>query len=101
MITERDRRLAELRADATAGDLPDILWLLDEIERLDRALETLKPAAMALLQKLDAVHADSRYLAVWQSAQCHIGKYEGPTYTNELMQLEKALILDAVFTPLT
>lgn len=48
-------------------------------------------AAKALLVKLDEVHADPRYQAVWTLARIHSAPYGGPTYTEEVAALRSAL----------
>jgi hypothetical protein len=48
-------------------------------EGLVEALRTLK----ALAKRLEVVHSDTRYKAVWQSYQMHAGVYSEPTYTAE------------------
>jgi hypothetical protein len=52
------------------------------------ALET---AGRALVEKLDAVHADGKYQAVWQISALHVGCYNGPQYGEELDELRAAL----------
>lgn len=51
--------------------------------RKDAAFEGLA-RLKKLVEKLEAVHADPRYLAVWQSYMIHGGRYTEPTYTAEL-----------------
>lgn len=49
MITERDKRLAELRTYVDADEpifSKDGKWLLDEIERLDKELERIHDDAV-------------------------------------------------------
>lgn len=48
-------------------------------------------ALEGLIQKLDAVHADPKYMTVWQIAQLHQGPYDGPKYTDELARARRAL----------
>lgn len=63
MITERDKRLASIRASLDSNFHTtdrDILWLLDEIMRLDKALEAEQARNGALkkaMQQLVASHA--------------------------------------------
>jgi hypothetical protein len=56
-------------------------------------------AARALLERLDLVHADDRYKAVWEIAQLHIGPYTGLQYESELLALRKALVTDEPSSP--
>lgn len=58
-------------------------------------LETIRDRAAALVAKLDQVHADKRFEAVWDTAQAHLGPYTGPSYTAELNALDLALALAA------
>ncbi len=48
-------------------------------------------ALRTLVAKLDAVHADPRYAAVWTMYQVHGGRYTEPTYTVEFQQAKDAL----------
>lgn len=57
-------------------------------------IEQLRPianAAMALRDKLKAIHDDAAYQSVWTVNQLHAGPYQGPTYTDELAALDAAL----------
>jgi polyhydroxyalkanoate synthesis regulator phasin len=74
-----------------------IKWMQRAEER-QRALtasqaevERLKEALTKLVQKLDIVHADSRYEGVWTIAYLHGQSYTGPTYTDELAAARAAL----------
>jgi hypothetical protein len=53
--------------------------------------DEVRRAAQALVDKLDVVHCDSRYIVVWALAKSHLGEYSGPRYTDELAALKKAL----------
>ena len=53
--------------------------------------DRLRLAAQALLDRLTAVHADPAYESVWVVSQMHVGPYAGPTYTEELDALRRAL----------
>lgn len=44
-----------------------------------------------LVRKLEAIHEDPRYKAVWQSFMLHGGQYTEPTYTEELEAAQKIL----------
>jgi len=48
-------------------------------------------AALQLVQQLDRVHKSPEYLSVWTLHQIHAGPYMGPTYTDALLALKKAL----------
>lgn len=67
---------------------------------MPEAAPSLKEAATRFVEKLRLVHADARYQSVWTVAQLHIGPYTGLKYDEELEALKKALVLEAVFTPL-
>jgi hypothetical protein len=56
-----------------------------------RELITVKEAAQSLVNRLREIHADERYKAVWLTAANHNCAYRGPTYTDQLKALEKAL----------
>jgi len=47
--------------------------------------------ARALVEKLDVVHEDPAYKGVWGLHYVHGGHYTGPTYTDELGALRRAL----------
>jgi hypothetical protein len=49
-------------------------------------------AAQALVDRLEFIHADPAYMAVWTSNHIHNGPYSGPQYKNELDDLKAALI---------
>ena len=55
------------------------------------AAPTMAEALKALLDQLDAVHADPRYRSVWEVSQLHVGPYNGPTYTAEYEAARAAL----------
>jgi hypothetical protein len=76
--------LAALKADSRN------FWKLDAEKARDE-LATLKALATSLCDRMEVVHNDRRYFAVWQNAQNHMGKYEGPTYTDELGALQDAV----------
>lgn len=56
------------------------------------ALQAALAAAAALVARLDAVHADPRYQAVWAMYQIHGGQYTEPKYETELAALRDALL---------
>jgi hypothetical protein len=68
-------------------NLRGIVALRNNAERL---LDVARKAR-ALSDKLEAIHDDPRYQAVWMSYQVHGGNYLEPTYMNELDALRKAL----------
>ncbi len=53
----------------------------------------IRRAAAALVAKLDTIHEDHRYQAVWTIAQAHNGSYEGPQYRDELEALRSLLTI--------
>ena len=53
--------------------------------------DPLLEAAKALVNKLQQIHANPIYQGVWSIAQIHTGPYNGPTYVDELSELEKAI----------
>jgi len=48
-------------------------------------------ALSKLVRKLEAVHEDPRYKAVWESFMIHGGRYTEPTYTEEFESAQKLL----------
>ena len=55
----------------------------------------LAEALRTLVEKLDAVHADPRFQAVWTSYMVHGGRYTEPRYDKEL-SAAKAALTDAL-----
>ncbi len=53
--------------------------------------DELRSAAQALVDKLEAVHADPQYISVWQLNYIHGGRYTGPQYDKELAALKVVL----------
>lgn len=53
----------------------------------------IRKAAAALVAKLDAIHEDPRYQAVWIIAKVRNGSYEGPQYRDELEALRSLLTI--------
>jgi hypothetical protein len=53
-------------------------------QQLQTERDTLCLLLGTLVRKLDAVHEDERYKAVWTSYMLHGGRYTEPTYTEEL-----------------
>ncbi len=54
--------------------------------------DELTKAAQALLDKLDSLPNDPRYMGVWTLFHTHGFKYDGPFYHEELEGLRKALL---------
>jgi hypothetical protein len=52
---------------------------------------TVREALQALVARLRAVHGSDSYRAVWTLHAMHGGRYDGPTYTDELDAAEAAL----------
>lgn len=63
------------------------------IVRAVNSHEALVEALSALVEKLDLVHDDPRYEAVWTISQLHAGPYTGPQYDKELEAGRLALSL--------
>jgi hypothetical protein len=64
--------------------------ILSKAEALMRD-EEIRRKAKALVEKIEAIHADNRYRAVWEVAFVHGYKYDGPQYVEELSALKTAL----------
>ena len=62
-----------------------------EINELEQRISTLEAALRGLVDRLDIVHADSKYRAVWTLHMIHNGPYDGPKYKDELDAARKAL----------
>lgn len=100
MESERDDAVKRLQAaeaalrdamemSARSGDAR--IHAAAERDDARRRLEAVEGAAKHLVDRLDAVHADARYAAVWHIAQMHVGPYLGPMYAAELNALRTAL----------
>jgi len=66
--TDADRILAEL----------EYLWSLED-------------AVRKFSKKLDEIHADEQYKAVWTLAMVHGLTYQGPTYKDEYASLKRIM----------
>ena len=55
------------------------------------AVYNILSSAKKLVAKLDAVHADPKYRAVWTNAEIHGMRYSGPRYDDELESLREVL----------
>jgi hypothetical protein len=66
-------------------------WYSDnsEVRAMAAELLALREAATALVRKIDRVHRDPRYEAVWCISQLHVGPYEGPQFKDELDALRE------------
>mgnify|MGYP001608579524 CR=1 FL=1 len=60
-------------------------------DKLKAENERLRAVSTALTSKLRVIHEDEQFRTVWQIAHIHLGPYDGPTYTQELADLERAL----------
>lgn len=77
--------------------------LLRRIEQLEKRFDSsdaarycgpfktarLVRAARDLIRKMDAIHDDPKYRAVWENAQLRQGPYSGPKYADELQALRE------------
>ena len=94
--TARAQRDALMRRndafDAWKDASPEVREALKQVDNeirsayLDR-LNDLTEAAQQLVQKLQRIHADPRYQAVWTIAVAHGVQYRGETYEAELNRL--------------
>ncbi len=92
---------AEQSADNTSPDVyfmassrlqyADLRALLARLERVEGERDQLRIAANAVVAKLDVIHDDPKYQAVWQLAAAHQYRYNGPDYVAELRDLRAAL----------
>lgn len=62
-----------------------------EERHLRNRVTALSHVVRRLLDRLEHVHADPRYIAVWQCAQTHFGPYEGPQYHTEMETAREVL----------
>ncbi len=62
-----------------------------ECDRLIAANKAVVKAAQAMKDKLEKIHDDSGFNAVWTMALIHGMEYKGPTYQHEFAALCKAL----------
>ena len=51
----------------------------------------LSEAGEKFITKIEEIHADPRYITVWTQYLIHGGKYDGPSYEQELRALKQAL----------
>jgi hypothetical protein len=86
-LSQHDIALCALRAAWDAAPTPPA-----EVD----VVEAVR-AAQALVDRLEFIHADPAYMAVWTSNHIHNGPYSGPQYKNELDDLKAALT--AIATP--
>ncbi len=107
-------RLTDAECRGVIADLEDRDWrgftkddvrMFDELINARRAAQETECAPSALqterdvyclvlgtlVRKLDAVHEDPRYKAVWESFMLHGGRYTEPTYTEELERARAVL----------
>ena len=68
-----------------------IIALLAENRRLAREKVEAECLLRKLVTQLDIVHSDADYLATWQLAQEHRGKYRGASYETEFENARKFL----------
>lgn len=54
-------------------------------------IRQLREALEGLVRRLEVVHEDSAYKAVWTSYHIHHGTYRGPQYTLEFESAQQAL----------
>lgn len=59
--------------------------------REQKSPQDLRRAAQRLLQKMDMIHADERYVSIFSIAAIHGFTYKGPQCVEELDDLRKAL----------
>jgi len=85
-MSPRRSRLADLQRERDLFQQENHRLLVEAM-----ALRAVREAATALLAKMDAVHADPRYVSVWTVNQIHMGPYTGPKYDDEMTDLRAAL----------
>jgi hypothetical protein len=76
--------IAEARNERICQVLEDNLALLARVAKLEAALS-------GLVYRLDEIHEDLAYKAVWTSYMLHGGRYQGPTYVDALAEARAAL----------
>jgi hypothetical protein len=67
-----------------------LYWLRGR-RSLRAEIKALREAAQALSDRLEVVHNDDSYRAVWSLSHAHCGGYTGPRYDTELAELRRAL----------
>ena len=71
---------------------PDGKWVMwQDVKALTVENERLREIFGALVAKMDLIHEDPKFIAVWQIAQAHYGQYTGPKYEDELNAARAAL----------
>ncbi len=78
------------QADVHFGTKEHADLIAEAINALPALLEIVE-AAEAMRKKLETIHEDSLYSAVWTSWQIHHGPYVGPQYAAEFDALRVAL----------
>jgi len=83
-------------ANAIIGDQANkndelVRSLNQQLHSAQLSAEGMKTVLESLLKKLEIVHANPAYQAVWILSQNHSGPYTGPSYDEEMMNAHEAL----------
>jgi hypothetical protein len=74
-------------------EFPGKVAMVKDVRHANTQTVQLRRALKGLIERLDEVHNDPYYRAVWTVAQMHHGKYEGLTYTEQLDMARSVLAL--------
>lgn len=94
IIAHSDKVIAEQSARYIAATLNACAGMSDpvaEVARLREENERLRKAAQELVDRIDLIHANESYKAIWVCALVNHCEYTGPTYEAELKALSAAL----------
>lgn len=70
----------------------DIQTAVRVVSKLEQEINRIGGAAKALVARLESIHNDPHYMAVWESYAIHGGNYSnGPKYDKELESLKTAI----------
>jgi hypothetical protein len=99
-LIDRDRRIAQLTAeverltaerDAAVAETHQWADQAETEAQRQKQRDAALSAAKTLLERLDSIHEDGAYQAVWNIYTVHSGQYKGPTYVEELAALRTTL----------
>jgi hypothetical protein len=104
-LAEAKARLAEFITPMTCGhsriylDEAEGSCTMCQQQARIAVLGRVATTALTLLAKLDTMHADGAYAAVWTSYAIHGGVYRGPQYVDEKSAVQRELDALATLPP--